>query len=118
MRFPFGQTVTRLRRQLIHDPYSQRETLGDWAAAHELTIRDCHVDPVSSREAPTVDRDKLTTLRTLRAPHGADIRAEDRVRLADGTVWNVIGDPSAWRNPFTGWAPHMEISLERIEVRR
>lgn len=118
MMFPHGQTVTRLRRGVIVDPYSQREQLGDWSEPDELSIPGCAVAPVSSAEAPTVDRDKLTTLRTLYAPFGADIQAEDRIRTTDGAVWNVIGHPESWHHPMSGWKPGTVAALERIEVRR
>ena len=116
--FPYGQTVTRLRRGTVVDPYSGQPTLADWDAADEVEIPGCAVAPVSATEAPTVDRDKLTTLRTLYGPFGVDIKAEDRIRTADGDLWNVIGDPEPWQHPMTGWEPGTVTHLEKWEVRR
>lgn len=116
--FPYGQTVVRLRRATKTDPYSGQPTLADWANADEVEIPGCAVAPVSAAEEPTVDRDKLTTLRTLYGPFGVDIKAEDRIRTADGDLWNVIGDPKPWQNPMTGWEPGTVTHLEKREVRR
>ena len=117
MKFRYGVTVTRLRRQLVPDPYSSEPALGDWSSASELPIPGCAVVPVSSDEAPTVDRAQLSTLATIFAPYGTDIQPEDRVRTPDGVVWSVEGHPAHWRNAFTGWTPATVINLRRWEAR-
>ena len=43
---------------------------------------------------------------------------EDRIRTADGDLWNVIGDPKPWQQPMTGWEPGSVVQLEKWEVRR
>lgn len=114
MTFIHGRLVTRLRPRMLPDPYSGELTRVDWVGADRLQIPHCWLAPVSSEEAPGVDRDRLTTLRTLHAPHGADIRAGDRIE-ADG-LWDVDGHPADWTSPLTGWKPGITVSLTRTEV--
>ncbi len=114
--FPNGETVTRLRATPKIDYYSGEPVGLDWSAPDELVIDGCAVVPVSSEEAPTVDRDKLSTMATLRAPYGSDVKTRDRIRQPDGTVWEVDGHPSHRRNPYTGWEARTVANLVRIEV--
>lgn len=51
--------------------------------------------------------------RTLLAPPGSDIVPTDRVKLG-GLTYQVKGLPTDWNNPFTGWAPGIEVRLERV----
>ena len=118
MKFRYGVTVTRLRRQLVPDPYSGEDTLSDWSQATERAFAGCAVVPVSSEEAPTVDRQALASMRTLFAPYGSDFTPEDRVRLADGSIWNVAGHPEHWHNAFTDWHAGTVVHLKRQEVRQ
>lgn len=113
--FSFGETVTRLRAPLASDPYSGEDTLEDWSNPSELPIPGCALVPVSSAEAPGVDRVELLTLRTLAAPFGADILPTDRIRDAAGTVWKVDGRRADFRSPFTGHEFGTTVALRLIE---
>lgn len=48
------------------------------------------------------------------APPGADIKASDTVRRADGTRWPVDGVAGDWINPFTGWRAGTQIALRQV----
>lgn len=110
--FPHGQTVTLLAET--------RDRLGDVTLTEDGTVTGCAWAPrttSSSVHGSTEDersRMQVTTGLTLFAPPGSGITAAHRVRLPDGTVWSVIGDPGAWRSPFTGWAPGDQVELERV----
>lgn len=47
------------------------------------------------------------------APANADVLPTDRVRM-NGLLYQVIGLPMDWTDPFTGWSPGVQIMLERI----
>jgi len=55
----------------------------------------------------------VTDSRTLIAPTASDIVPTDRVRLG-GLIYQVQGLPKDWVDPFTGWSPGMQVSLERV----
>ena len=117
MRFPHGKTVIRLRRRLVLDPYSGEETLADWSSPDELAIPGCALSALTSREAPNVDRDQLTSMATLLAPFDADIEPEDRIQTPNGTLWHVTGRPKRPESPFTGWRPGCVVPLTIVEAR-
>lgn len=112
--FGYGETVARLRAPLVADPYSGAATRRDWAVAVSLTIAGCAVDPGQSSEAPTVNREAVTTTPTLYAPYSADVLAGDRIVSASGT-WEVDGHGARWSSPFTGWQPGSVFKLRRAD---
>lgn len=86
---------------------------GDPLPATEHTIDDCVLAPAGSSE--TTDRQNQVTARTTAyAPPGADVRATDRVRLPDGTRWQVDGEPQRYRSPFATGSGLCVINLERV----
>ena len=106
MTFAYGVTVTVIRS-------AGRDRWGDLLPAIEHTIEGCVLYPRSSVEL--VDgRDTIITGTVLLAPLGADIRATDRVRLADGSEHDVRGTPGTWLSPLTGWAPGIQAVLEEV----
>lgn len=103
--FAFGQSVT------VWDEITDR--FGDDTVTNERTVGGCAVAPRTSTE-PSSGRVQVTTGVTLYCPPSAGIKATSRVRLEDGTVWRVAGDPGQWSNPLTGWYPGDQIELERV----
>lgn len=108
-----GETVVRLRRKLVHDPYSGEETLSDWGNAEELEIKGVAIAPTSSVEVDESGRQMVVTGMSIYGAAGADIAAEDRVRARSG-LWDVTGDYLVWRNPFTGWEPGAQASIKKV----
>lgn len=90
-------TAVRLRRTMVLDPMSGKETLGDWEAPDELPIEDCLFAPGTTNEFPNVDLALLSSLATLYLPLHADVSAGDRVRV-DGAMWSVEGRRADWGN--------------------
>lgn len=115
MTFPHGETVTRLRAPLVADVYSGASTARDWGAAVALSIAGCAVDPGGSSEAPTVNREPVTTTPTLYAPFGADVLTGDRIVSATTGTWDVDGHGARWRSPFTGWEAGSVFPLRRTD---
>ena len=58
-------------------------------------------------------RDTVIIGLTVYLPDGADINAVDRV-VARGATWEVVGEPQAWQNPYTGRRPGVPVSLRRV----
>ena len=113
--FAHGETVTRLRAAVVVDPYST-EAGEDWSNPSSLAISGCAFDPGGTGEAIDLARRVITTQPTLYAPAGSDIVASDRL-VVRGVTYGVDGDPSDWRNPFTGWQPGLAVALKRSEDR-
>ena len=108
-----GETVVRVRRRMVEDPYSGELTLGSWLNADRLPIEGCAVAPSSTTEAATTNRQTVITSMSVYGPPDMDVLAKDRIESRSG-VWDVIGDNAAWVNPFTGWRPGDEFPLKKV----
>lgn len=85
------RTVTVVRK-----PKVDRLAAPAAGAATEHDIEDCSVLPRTSFE-----QDKgwvVVEGRQVFAPYDADVLADDKIRLDDGTVWNVDGEPGRYEN--------------------
>ncbi len=108
-----GETVARLRRKLVTDPYSGEATMGTWADADELSIEGCAVAPSSTNEPINSNRQMVITTMSVYGPADMDVQAADRIRSRSG-LWEVTGDNAAWLNPFTGWRPGDEFPVKKV----
>jgi hypothetical protein len=104
VRYPYGVTVVVQR--------ATTDRFGDRTYVDDHVLTDCAIAPRESTEA-TGDRATVIVGVSLYAPHGADIRPTDRLILPDG-AYQVVGQPFDYVNPFTGWAPGVEVALERV----
>ena len=116
--YPHGETVTRLRASSTPDPYSG-DDVQDWSAPAELAIPGVAVEPIVSRTESAVrpaEQRRLVEIdfRIYVPDPAADVTAADRVRVR-GHVCRVVGEPAAWRSPFTGWAPGLVVELTTTE---
>ncbi len=102
MRFPYGRTVTVLRRGVEVEPYSGATSLGSWDMATGHPIHGCAIAPGVSSDESEVDRDRLDSHITVYAAWGVDILPTDRIVTPDGEVWDVDGLPAHWESPYTG----------------
>lgn len=112
--FTAGETVVRLRRKLVLDPYSEQQTLGDWSDPDELPIVGAAVAPSSSFSVRDPSRSQVSYSMSLYAPTGSDVQAGDRIRSASG-LWLLDGGAMDWRNPFTGTTFGIELQATRVE---
>ncbi len=110
--FPHGQTVVRLRRKEILDPYSQQVTLGDWSDPDRLTIYGAFVAQSSTARTDSATRTEMLESKSLFCAPDADVQAFDRIEAGEA-VYKIDGIPEADANPWTGWRPAREIPLER-----
>jgi hypothetical protein len=111
--FAYGETVTRLRLTAAADRFSGEATSADWSNPDELDIPNCAFDPGDSLEPLAAGRDAVLTKPTVYAPSGSDVTALDRL-IVRGRTWQVDGDPSDYRSPFSGWRPGMVIHLKAV----
>jgi hypothetical protein len=104
-----GLTVTVLRESVSgRDPYGN-----DTRTPAETAYSGCAVWPGTTVE-DAQGRTTVTTGRTVLFPDAADVVATDKVRLADGTVWRVEGDPAQHVSPITGARGGVLVVLQRV----
>lgn len=109
-----GERVTRLRGATSTDPYSAEPDV-DWTGIpDELDVEGCAFWVESSVEPDETDRARVVSVAKVLAPFGADFLPHDRF-VARGVTYEVVGEPSHLRNPFTGWEPGCEITGRRVD---
>ena len=113
MRFPHGETVTRIRATPVLDPYSGEVTSLSWDVPDELNIEGVGVEPRPSTEPVQDARNAVVSAFTLYTDINPDVTPSDRIRVR-GVVYDVDGEVADWRNPFTGWAAGSVIQTKRV----
>jgi hypothetical protein len=115
MGYAHGETVTRLRKQLVTDPYTNKPTAGDWSNPDELPLEGAFVASSSSTSLRNATRTQILTSKSLYLRKAdADVREGDRIRAGSHT-YSVVAVPAADKNPFTGRRPAVEIPLEEAQ---
>lgn len=113
MRFPYGETVTRLRATPKVDPYSGEETGKSWTTPDRLDIPGAAIAPGDSSE-PTLDaRNQITTTPIVYTDLGVDVLPGDRL-VVRGRTFEVDGYPAEYAHPFTGWQAGAAITLKEV----
>lgn len=100
------RTIVRIRQVKV-----DRLSTDPAANPAEVAIEGCAILPRS-----TFEQGKgwvITEDMQVFAPYGSDVQAKDRVRLPDGTVWNVDGQPGNYENK-RGIEKAMIINLTRV----
>lgn len=106
--FPYGQTVTLIRRTV-----SGRDELGnDVYSESPEPIPQAVVAPAGSTEF-TQFTDQVTASLTVFLPYGTEVSATDAVEIA-GQRYEIQGEPSAWRSPFSGSTSPIQLQLTRV----
>lgn len=82
--------------------------------ADPVTIEGCAFDPGGSVETVSPGREVVVTSPRVFLPAGTFITARSRVTVR-GMLYQVEGDPAAWRSPFTGWEPGTVAVLGRTD---
>lgn len=112
-KFSKGETVTRLRATTTSDGYGG--TVLDWTTPTEATIEGVALAPRTGEEIHGPGRAGVIIGFTLYCDYDADITYEDRIRRADGAVYEFEGQPGQWDNPFSGYEHGMTGALRRVE---
>ncbi|QWS68129.1 head-to-tail stopper [Gordonia phage VanLee] len=79
-----------------------------------------HVGPcsvvVTEREAGGEHQSTPVRAASVEGPPNADVREGDQLKVGDDWL-DVVGEPEAPQNPWTGWRPFLKISLERRRLK-
>lgn len=113
MRFPHGETATIQRPTTTTDRYGN--TVVDWSTPTETVVAGCAFAPRTTDEDRGNYRQGVIVGLTMYAPPGTNVTATDRIRRADGTVFEVEGQPGEWANPFTGTDFGVQVALRRVQ---
>lgn len=117
MEFPFGEQVTRERRQPVVDPYDPGASVpGSWDDPLDTLALELAFIASSSSDAPLdATRSQVLTEKSLYCTDpDVDVQVGDRIRRGL-QVYYVNARPEADMNPFTGWRPTVEIPLDMSE---
>lgn len=72
------------------------------------------IAPAATSDVQDGKRNSATARLTAYTPYATIVRHSDNVRLSDGSVWQVDGDPSRWESPFTRRRAGATVDLERF----
>ncbi|MEU5668951.1 hypothetical protein ABZ749_01010 [Micromonospora sp. NPDC047753] len=97
--FPHGESVAVLRAGLADDGYGNK--VRDWSAATSTPYAGCAVAQNGRDESLTGDRNVVASDLVVFMPVGADVLATDRLEIR-GRAYEVVGEPFAWKSPFSG----------------
>lgn len=122
MTFAYGEDVLRDRRRPIADPYNpDRTTVPGWGGLADadidtITIEGVYIDSTSANALPDAMRSEQQITKSLYSQDRTiDVKTGDRIRTADGEAFYVNVRPARDVNPFTGWAPGVEIPLSGVQ---
>lgn len=108
--YPHGETIT-VKRRTAGAPDGYGNPTYTWSTS---TIANVPVFPRAGGEDNADGRQGVIAGLTIYPPHGSAIGPHDLVNVY-GEDYRIVGEPGSWKSPFTGWAPCMEIDLERVE---
>jgi hypothetical protein len=107
------ESFTRLRAQLVPDPYNTDALVEDWKLPTvDIELRGAWSSTGSSVGADPVREHTSTSKQLVIFDPDADVRNGDRIRDAGGSIFTVNGRPDRDQNPFTGWRPTLVINVE------
>lgn len=119
MIFAHGEPVMVKRAALVDD--GRGNQVLDWPNATSATYDGCAVaqgmrgsQGVHGSEVFAGDRDAIISDRIVFMPSGADVAALDRLEVR-GRVYEVIGEPFDWVNPFSGTTFGTVVYCNRVE---
>lgn len=114
MDFPYGETVQVLTAGTVMDPYSGDPSPSWNAVPTSVDVAGVGVEPRPSGEPLQDARNQVTSGFTLYFPPTATLTPQNRV-IVRGATYDVLGEPSVWVSPFTGWTPGVVVQVERSE---
>lgn len=109
--YTFGEPVV-FEARVVGAEDSHGNPIDSWAAP--VTVQGCAFDPGASQEVFEPGRNPVTSSPRVFAPAGTVVTARSRVTVR-GQLYLVDGDPAVWVNPYTGSAPGVSVTLERVD---
>lgn len=107
--FSYGEAGTVHRRRVTGVDAYGRETVA-WV---DEQVDGLGFEPGSSSEPRAGAQRRVNTKPTLILPDGLVIGSEDQITVR-GVRYEVEGETGVWRNPFTGWSPGGEVTLQKV----
>lgn len=99
---PFAETIAVIRG--TPDKY------GDKDAATSHFVEGAVLWPAASPTETTGSSDIVSWTLTALIPPGSDILSTDQIAY-QGVIYDIVGQPMAWRSAFTGYRPGIELHL-------
>lgn len=109
MSFPAGETVVLVRPGAPTEDDYGNDVPG---TATETNIAGAVVAPRTSGE-DVQGRDQVVVGLNVWLPAGTHVQPTDRL-MVRGVLYEVDGEPGAWRSPFTGISSPVQVSLTRV----
>jgi len=106
MDFPYGVTITLRSTVTTTDDLGNSTTV-----VTESPWGPCAVAPRYATESTDPRVPPVIVGKTVYGPT-VTINADDTLVIS-GEAWQVDGLPGQWVNPFTGWAPGIEVPIKR-----
>lgn len=96
---------------MVRRPIGDADIHGDVEYADSHLIGPCAHD--ESGSSSDFKQERVSTTISVTAPTNSDVRATDMVRLPDGTL-AMVDKARPRKNPFTGWAPFLTMTLSEV----
>lgn len=114
MAFPFGETITQIKREAT----GQTDPDGnDVLTETPVQIENVGISPRDANgtggNENVQGRDTVIIGLTLLMPPGSQVSPTDRF-LVRGDLWEVYGQPEPIVSPFTGWNPGLPVAIGRV----
>lgn len=106
LQFPHGEHI------IVRTVTTERDEYGD--STTEVVEEDwgpCAIAPRTATEREDSRSPAVIEGLTVYGPP-RDLDADDEL-IIYGEVYVIDGRPGVWRNPFTGWAPGIEVAVKR-----
>lgn len=104
--FPHGEHI------IVRSTITERNDYGDTVTdVVEEDWGPCAIAPRTSTERADSRSPAVIEGLTVYGPN-RDLDADDEL-IIYGEVYQIEGRPGVWRNPFTGWAPGIEVAVTR-----
>lgn len=122
MHFPHGETVAVLTAGTVENPYSGDPTEawtlpdgGEWATEPTEVDHDgVAIEPRPSQEPVQDARNAVTSGFTLYGLPAGSVTSRNRLRIR-GEIYNVLGEPAHWIQPYTGTDFGLVVQVDRTE---
>jgi hypothetical protein len=108
MTFPYGQTVTLIKRSVNGTDGYGNDTYGETT----VKVSPCVIQPSGSTE-DIQWTDEVATDLTVFMPYGTDVDAVDAVDI-NGVRYEVQGDVSSWVSPFSGKTSPIQMRVRKV----
>lgn len=107
--YPLGKTVTILR-----PGPPTKDAHGNKVPGPDVPtpVEGCAVWARGSQEN-TDARDQVTIGLSVVMPYGTDVRATDRIKVAD-VIYEIDGEPGIHESPLTGARMGVQVALTRV----